>query len=619
MPIVLRWLLRLGPTNPIAVRLVQNGSRRTKHLYVRAGYLAALILITLWLMLIAGGPNIVSYRILAEQGAKTFMYAAYLQIGLICLLAPVFMAGAIAQEANPRTWDILLTTPMTRIEIVLGNLFGRLFFILALLFASLPLFALTQFFGGVPGTSIMASYLIAGCAAVLVGAIAIALSVSRLVGRRAVFAFYVSVISYLAVTFALDRWMIQAGLGVGSGGVTWMTAVNPFLSLHALLNPTTYPRLEPGSGAGLAGWFLETPVTTWCTLSLVTSLVLMAASTLTVRSGGIGAIASGASGIPVHRRVLRLGAQSADRHRAPRSVGRNPISWREAAARNNTITRIIARWSFIALGAAFGIVLVAIFAAGNLAPKDFRLALTATVWGEVAVITLIGVNMAATAVSREREDGTLDLLMTTPISNKDYLYGKLKGLVTYLIPLLAVPIGTLALAGAVVALAPALGLEIDVSVPYSPSGTPIPMPVVIPEAGLIAPFVIIPFMACCVSIGLHFSVKTKGTIASVVQTVGVVIVIGGIVGLCSWNAGQDMGVIGPAVAAISPASLIFATINPEMALVETVRGEGLPVARGWLAAGAIAAMLIYAFVSWGVLKHVVANFHQNVRKLAGVN
>ena len=31
MPVFLRWLLRLGPTNPIAVRLVQNGSRRTRH------------------------------------------------------------------------------------------------------------------------------------------------------------------------------------------------------------------------------------------------------------------------------------------------------------------------------------------------------------------------------------------------------------------------------------------------------------------------------------------------------------------------------------------------------------------------------------------------------------
>src|SRR5262245_20458678 len=160
-----------------------------------------------------------SYRDLAEKGASSFEYVAYLQIGLICILAPVFMAGAIAQEANPRTWEVLLTTPLGALEIVLGNLIGRLFFILALLFSSLPLFAITQYFGGVPGGSIFASYAIDGSAALLVGSIAIALSVSRLVGKRAVFAFYVCVVSYLAVTIGIDYWLrFVAGRGAGPSG-----------------------------------------------------------------------------------------------------------------------------------------------------------------------------------------------------------------------------------------------------------------------------------------------------------------------------------------------------------------------------------------------------------------
>lgn len=239
MPVFLRWLLRLGPTNPIAVRLVQNGSRRTRHLYIRAAYLAVLIVVLLWLLLVSAGGGNLDYRELARAGAMSFTSIAYLQIGLICILAPVFMAGAIAQESNPRTWEVMLTTPLSATQIVLGNLLGRLFFIIALLMASLPLFALVQYFGGVPGRTILASYLVAACAAVLVGTIAIALSVSRLVGRRAVFAFYVSVVSYLAITAAIDSWVRLSGGGAGGGnGVTWMTPINPFLTLHALLNPT---------------------------------------------------------------------------------------------------------------------------------------------------------------------------------------------------------------------------------------------------------------------------------------------------------------------------------------------------------------------------------------------
>jgi hypothetical protein len=34
MPVALRWLLCLGPLNPIAVRLVQGGSRRRRHPYL---------------------------------------------------------------------------------------------------------------------------------------------------------------------------------------------------------------------------------------------------------------------------------------------------------------------------------------------------------------------------------------------------------------------------------------------------------------------------------------------------------------------------------------------------------------------------------------------------------
>ena len=138
-----------------------------------------------------------------------------------CCHIRVFMAGAIAQEASPRTWEVLLTTPMTAVQIVLGNLFGRLFFVLGLLGASLPLFALTQYFGGVPGTSIFISYLIAGTAALVVGAIAISLSVSRKAGKRAFFVFYVSVVSYLAVTWAVDAYMRAPGVALKGLGMNF--------------------------------------------------------------------------------------------------------------------------------------------------------------------------------------------------------------------------------------------------------------------------------------------------------------------------------------------------------------------------------------------------------------
>ncbi len=618
MPVVLRWLLNLAPTNPIAVRLVQNASRRSKHLYVRSGYLAVLILVLLWLLLVNTSAGEMSFRDLAAAGAFSFSAIAYLQIGLICVLAPVFMAGAIAQESDGNTWDILLTTPLSQLQIVLGNLLGRLFFVLALLVASLPLFALTQYFGGVPGRSIFASYLIAACAALVVGAIAIALSVSRLAGRRAVFTFYIAVISYLGVTAAIDAWLRNGGQGAGAAGdgVTWVTAINPFLALTALLNPTTYPRADAGTHSGLAALFLEHPVTAWCTLSAALSLALTGLSAFTVRMGGLATIGQGRSGVPLHRRVMGLGAKGAE-YRPPRAVWTNPIAWREAAARNATLARMAARWAFVTLGILFGLALIVAYHLGSMTPAAFRFVLASATWTEMAVITLIAVNMAATAISREREDGTLDLILTTPVTPVAYLSGKLRGLVAYLLPLLLVPILGLAMAG-LYSLAGGLGNPAGASVTSTLAGGKlVTTPLVLPEAAIVAPLAFIPFIAFCVMVGLHWSLKSKGTIASVIATVGVVGAVGGMISLCAWHSGIGIPVLGPAVGALSPASAIYASVHPELATASTIKEAGLVEARVALVVGSVLAAGVYAVIVYLMRANMVRGFDFTVRKLAG--
>ncbi len=625
MPIVLRWFLRLGITNPITVRLVQNGSRRMRHLYIRAGYLAVLILVLLWVMLTQGSGSL-SYRELAQAGASSFAKVAYLQIGLICVLAPVFMAGAIAQEANPRTWEVLLTTPMSAMQIVLGNLIGRLFFILALLFSSLPLFALTQYFGGVPGRSIFASYAIAACAALLVGTIAIALSVSRLVGKRAVFAFYIAVVSYLALTIAVDFFLRNANKGAGNAGqgVTWLTAVNPFLALEALLDPSGYPRAEPGTLHGIKAWALESPVATWCIGSILLSVLLVGVSTFTVRLGGLSAITGGgeSSGVPWYRKVFGLGRAGAE-HRPPRAVWTNPIAWREAAARNSTLGRIVARWTFIGIGGLWAVGLIAWYhGGGTLRPQDFQLALLATVIGELVVGTLVAINMASTAISREREDGTLDLLTTTPITQGQYLTGKLRGLIAYMLPLLSVPVGTLVLAGVYI-LTNALGNGggkgpvVEVSETISGVTGKVTVPVVLAEAGLVAAMIVVPYIALVVMVGLLQSLKSRGTLSSVTKTVAWVGILSGAVGFCSWTAGSKMGPLGAALAAASPASLVYATVHPAGAMDEAVGSAGLDGARVALFIGAAAFAGLYILVIYMLRGYMLKIWDSEVRKLAG--
>ncbi|MEM1330385.1 MAG: hypothetical protein AAGG07_07475 [Planctomycetota bacterium] len=623
MPAWIRSILDLGPTNPVAVRLVENGSKRPRHLYIRSLHLAALILVLLWSLLTVGAGDL-DYRVLAARGASSFAAVAYLQVALICVLTPVFMAGAIRQEANPRTWDILLTTPLSGPQVVLGHLLGRLVFVYGLLLAGLPLFALTQFFGGVPGTSILAAYLIAAVAALVVGAVAVSLTVSRVAGPRSVFAFYISVVGYLAVTAGADTVLRASGGGsAGGSGTTPLTGLNPFLALRAVLNPEAYPRAELVTGPGT--WLAAHPVTAFCAIGIGVSLFLLIFGTLGVRSGGLAASRKG--GVPWYRGLLRLGAAGSDR-RPARWVDINPISWRESTARNNTLTTLLARLAFLTAGFVWALGLLIAYHTGRLDHDGFRLALLTTVWAEMMVVALVVVNTSATAISREREDGTLDLLLTTPITPSAYLSGKLRGTISSLIPLLSVPIATLAGAG-LYSLLGGFGRSGGIEVTTGTALGPVTAPVVLPEAPLVGLLASGPFLAMCVMIGLGWSLRSKGSVGSVVATVGVVAGIAGTVGLCGWRSAAELTLVGPAIGGLSPSSVVFASIDPVDAMLGTLSpqsGTGtsrvspqdaLPTARLSLLIGSAVSALLYAGIVLALRASMVRSFDVTVRKLAG--
>jgi ABC-type transport system involved in multi-copper enzyme maturation permease subunit len=614
MPVFINWLLRLLPTNPICMRLVQGGSRRMRHLYIRAGYLAAMIVVLLFVLLQSVSTSL-SLRELASGGANMFENVSYLQVGLICILTPVFMAGAIAQEANPQTWDIMLTTPLNNLQVVLGNLFGRLFFVIALLFSSLPLFAVTQYFGGVPGRSIFASYAIAGCSALLVAAIAVMLSVTRTAGRRAVFVFYISVIMYLFATYATDLSLrVPIAAAASAHHTTIMTPLNPFLALEVLLDSNAYVPHDPIDFADsfwpIRMWFTR-PIAAFCWLCVWISVFLIAFSTIRLR-----VIGAKIGSVSLFRRLFRLGAKGAT-ERPGRNVSTNPIAWREAVARGKTPLAVAGRWGFVALGVGVAIVLVTLYHTGLWNASQLKLAIASVVSAEIVIITLAALNMSATAVSREREDGTLDIILTTPIQPGPYIAGKLKGLVQYLLPMIAVPVITLLILSLyVMTNGFGKGNVILKDVPLGSTADKANLPLILPEGALALPIVLVAFVAFCVMVGLHWSIRSKGTISSVVSAVFVVLAVMGIVSGCGLLVGGSLDVIGGVVSTFSPVSLLFAIVHPDTtipsALQTSVMGGRVSVM-----VGAFITAAVYAIVVYGMHNNQKRTFMMTVRKLAG--
>ena len=278
MPAALRWMSDLLPTNPIVLRLVAGAGRRKRDLLVRGATLGLLMLLVVFALLGEGG----TLKDMAQRGAGAFTLISYAQVAAICLLTPLFMAGAIAQESNPRTWEVLLTTPLSSAQIVLGNLMGRLFFAIALLVATLPLCLVTRIFGGVRGSGIFASFTVSLCTALLLGSVAVMLSVMRSAGKRGVFAFYAATVLALFATWGADVAMREP-VSVGSDAVhtTWITPLNPFLALSSQLDSNAYQPWE--FSAGEAGWlrrqWLGNPLGVMSVGSLVASAVLLGLAT----------------------------------------------------------------------------------------------------------------------------------------------------------------------------------------------------------------------------------------------------------------------------------------------------------------------------------------------------
>src|SRR5688500_5104916 len=243
------YFWRLIPANPILLRVVEAASKRRRDLFVRCGYLALLILVVIF-ALISSGASVGGGSLgdLAKTSAIIFRQMRYLQLGLVALLAPIFTAGAITQEKDSQTYDILLATPLTNGQIVLGSLLSRLFFVIALLVSGIPIFSITQIFGGVAIRSIVTSFAIAAATTFVTGAMAMAIATFKVGTRRTIFSFYLFIVIYLVGGFLLDRlpfFHVQAGTDPQTNApilskTSWFTAIHPFLALRVIFNHQNY-------------------------------------------------------------------------------------------------------------------------------------------------------------------------------------------------------------------------------------------------------------------------------------------------------------------------------------------------------------------------------------------
>ncbi|HET6248418.1 MAG TPA: ABC transporter permease subunit [Tepidisphaeraceae bacterium] len=718
---IAEYFWRLLPANPILLRVVQMNGKRRRDLLIRCAYLGLLIGVVI-ISLMSGNASTGNLSELAKSSSSLFQVLSYCQLGLVALLAPIFTAGAITAEKDSQTYDILLATPLSNGQIVLGSLMSRLFFVIALLISGIPIFSITQIFGGVAIVAIVQSFLIAAATAIVTGAVAMAIAVLKVGTRRTIFSFYLFIVVYLAGTFMLDQvpyFKIAVFDPVSKAMVpsrtSWMTGLNPFLALRTIFHDSAYmpPALGdlPTAPHDLQrwpiGWFLSNPANFYTTFMFFISFVLISPSILLLRR-------LAQSTTSMKTLVLqKLHITRGDKTRKPRAVWSNPIAWREAKTKASAARASVLRYSFITFGIGGALVMLSMvimhekpafptfITAGSYNPalnqltvysedgkpqtlpldpnltlsyidsqavsradpnagpptpptytmdaimarvgngrlpvnatpftvdengqkvakswtaidarvtpsrlsiSDARKGLLGATIVEFAVILLIVTNAAASTVTREKEDGTLDLLLSTPITSRYYIWGKLRGLVAFVLPLVAVPVASAA-----------FFIIYDAVRRFSNWNDPNFEWVVFPEAIILLPAMLVIVVAFASILGMNMSLRLRKTVMAVMSSVGIVVGICAAMGWCSFSMlnSHNAAPLGLGAAAFSPFTLITVLIDPYTYTSDLWTDDNAPGSRLWVFVLSWIAIGTYSAIVWAMYKSMVKNFDMTIRK-----
>jgi hypothetical protein len=166
----------------------------------------------------------------ATIGHSIFGGLLFVETLLVLVLAPAFTSGAISLEREKQTLDLLITTPLSTLGMVVGKLVSALTYVFLLILASIPLASLVFVFGGVGPEDLVRGYLLLFALAFGMGAIG--LFISALVRRTQ--------------TATVITFVVVLGLSIGSMGVHefWKVASRTGSTSNVFGNPAN---VRPGS------------------------------------------------------------------------------------------------------------------------------------------------------------------------------------------------------------------------------------------------------------------------------------------------------------------------------------------------------------------------------------
>jgi ABC-type transport system involved in multi-copper enzyme maturation permease subunit len=408
---------------PLFRRQALIAPRPLKHFLMRFLYVLAL-----FVLMYTAGQAAFGWQALrdvgdsARFGAFLFSLFAVVQLTLVLAASLLAASGSVAQEKDRSTLVLLLMTDLSNVELVFGNLLSSLLSVIVIIAASLPVFAIVQMLGGFSFSQILWVEVICLAAAFTAGAWGILVAFWR---EKTFQTLAVSVLGMVLFLGIVELIAATAGPAAATIG-----AINPYRALMAVLDPLSH---QPGVAHPV--------VHAWLSIGLLAGLALLLISVTVLRVRVWNPSQAVFIQAAAELEAEQAKAETATATRvAHRKVWKAPIIWREICT--NAYGRKIAliKVAYF-LFAAFA--MLYLWRSPDNAPLVLGLiSRPGFAFVAISLVALILVNaQAVTAITSERDGQTLELVVVTEVPAREFIVGKLGGILFNMKEVLAVPLG----------------------------------------------------------------------------------------------------------------------------------------------------------------------------------
>ena len=377
------------------------------------------------------GAGELSVRQQAEIGRAFYGVTTAMLLGLVGLAAPAAAAGSICLDKARGNLTLLFATDLSDAEIVLGKLAARLVPVLGLILCATPVLSIATLFGGIDPVGLVGALLVVLGCAVFGCTLALTLSVWGRKTHEVLMATYVFGILYLLsapILAAMQRGLPTALWPSWFPTFTDLLQYNPiFLVLAAMEGP-------PSGMRGVTLWAQAR----FLGLGLAVSAVLVGVATWRIRRVVIRQLGQGeqaprrrlafrAIDVLDPERLGRRGRRLVRLHQLYRrivpgpSLDRNPVLWRECQRRRPSRWGLMLWGTYVLLCGGFSLYSIRLMIDGQRFGRELGLVVNAL---QVAFGLLMLSASAATSLAEERQRGSLDVLLSTPLPTRSIVWGK---------------------------------------------------------------------------------------------------------------------------------------------------------------------------------------------------